>query len=67
MKFAHSLGFPHYAPMLTTMTCSQIVELYTFWRVEADEREEGQAEAEERRLMAHMEKLSSNFEGGNGQ
>jgi hypothetical protein len=53
--------------MLATMSASQIVELYTFWRVEADEREEGRAEAEERRLMAHMEKLSSNFGGGNGQ
>ena len=66
MKFAHSLGFPHYAPMLTTMTCSQIVELYTFWRLENEAHEEGQAEAEERRLMYHMDKLSKNFEGGDG-
>ena len=67
MRFAHSLGFPHYAPMLATMSASQIVELYTFWRVENEAQEEGQAEAEERRLMYHMEKLSKNFEGGNGQ
>jgi hypothetical protein len=53
--------------MLATMSASQIVELYTFWRVENEAQEEGQAEAEERRLMYHMEKLSSNFEGGNGQ
>jgi hypothetical protein len=53
--------------MLATMSASQIVELYTFWRVENEAQEEGHAEAEERRLMYHMEQLSRNFEGGDGK
>lgn len=58
MHYAHSLGYPHCDLMLAQLSSSQLAEILILQRLEAEEREAGQAEAEERRLMYHMESLA---------
>lgn len=59
MKFAHSLGFPHYSVMLRQMSMTEFQELQSYMQSESDQREDGEAEAEERRIMHHLAKVSA--------
>ena len=51
MKFAHSLGFPHYNVMLASMTALELSELYVFFSVERKKQIDASIEAEDRNIM----------------
>jgi hypothetical protein len=60
MRFAHSLGYPHYELMLAALKPYQLVEFYAFFRVEADEQEEirlSREDANIERFFNRAEKL----------
>jgi|WetSurMetagenome_2_1015567.scaffolds.fasta_scaffold1199075_1 hypothetical protein len=66
MKFAHSLGFPHYDLMLARMTSSQLMELYAFFDGEVLEQEHSEIEEESRNIEAFFEIAEAKQEEKNG-
>lgn len=55
MKFAHSLGYPHYDLMLGDMTASQVVEVYTYFRLEEQQQEQSRLDREELNIERFFE------------
>jgi hypothetical protein len=51
MKFAHSLGYPHYDLLLDDLTATQYVELQYFFSMEKEKKEEIQAKNDESNIL----------------
>jgi hypothetical protein len=62
MKFAHSLGYPHCDLMLAEMTAPQLIELYVFFEIEANEHEQHKIERENSNIEKFFDIAEANQE-----